>query len=159
MKERTFKKQVYLTQGAIDQIDSVQKANGYRTIGEAVEHIIREGNRQDNQQLVVQAIAEQTAKLVKESIGGNIDIIRRRTGYSDISSKVLIELMNMVFIQMGIEKTTTTDMFEVPQIKQAHQKVRDDIASYKVKKADRQDRNKVTSNSDAEGYTENMVDR
>lgn len=138
MAKQTLKKTIYLTKEAIEYLEQYKVEKSCRTIGNAIEEMIKENQNRNTNQLISQAIAELTAEQVKKELNKTLDIIRVRTGYTDKSLKVMLEMMNALFVKNGIQNGTLTDVMKVPIMERAEEKVEKEIEAYRLKKLERE---------------------
>ncbi|MHC5250536.1 hypothetical protein [Enterococcus sp. LJL90] len=76
-----------------------------RSFGEAIENLILKEKSRDNNQLLGDILAEEIANRVIKELKEPIDILRRRTSYSDRQTKVITEVLNHMINTLKLDRT------------------------------------------------------
>lgn len=94
----------YITHEAKDKLDQRMKELGCRSYGAVIEKILHQLETADANKLLGEILSEEIATRVIKELKEPIDILRRRTGYSDRQTKVLTEVLNHMVNALQIDR-------------------------------------------------------
>lgn len=122
-----------------------QDNTGKRSIGEAIEELVLRAKESNQNQLLGDVLAESITAQVVDQLKEPLDILRRRTGYSDRQTKVITELLNHMITTLQIDKmpseVATTDVSKTGSLTAAEGRITDQLNHFAqqaaTKKAER----------------------
>ena len=122
------------------------KATQSRSIGEAIDKLVIQAKSQNQNQLLGEILSEEIATRVVAELKEPIDILRRRTGYSDRQTKVLTEVLNHMVNTLQLDRmkneVVTTNLAKTNVMVVAEERVKEQLDHFAqqaaTKKAQRQ---------------------
>lgn len=95
--------ETYISQDAKDKLKQMMDP-GTRSYGAVIEKILHQLETQDANKLLGEILSEEIATRVIKELKEPIDILRRRTGYSDRQTKVITEMLNHMINTLQIDR-------------------------------------------------------
>lgn len=95
--------ETYISQEAKDKLKQMMDS-GTRSYGAVIENILYQLETQDANKLLGEILSEEIATRVIKELKEPIDILRRRTGYSDRQTKVITEMLNHMINALQIDR-------------------------------------------------------
>lgn len=101
--ENMARLETYISQEAKDKLKKMMD-KGNRSYGAVIETILHQMETADANKLLGEILAEEIATRVIKELKEPIDILRRRTGYSDRQTKVITEMLNHMINTLQIDR-------------------------------------------------------
>ncbi len=95
--------ETYISQEAKDKLKQMMDS-GTRSYGAVIENILYQLETQDANKILGEILSEEIATRVIKELKEPIDILRRRTGYSDRQTKVITEMLNHMINALQIDR-------------------------------------------------------
>lgn len=127
---------MYLLEDTIQYIENYGKENGGLKIGQALEKIIEEHKKLSNRYI------DDIANAVVDKLHNDLVRIRLGTNTADRNTKVILELLNHVFIDKEFKKEyknfITTEKYKSKSLIEAEAAVKKQVDTYRLKRLERE---------------------
>ncbi|MGX6962239.1 hypothetical protein [Vagococcus xieshaowenii] len=135
-----------MTSEGKEWLTEYMKNSQSRSLGEAIDKLIIQTKSQNQNQLLGEILSEEIATRVIAELKEPIDILRRRTGYSDRQTKVLTEVLNHMVNTLQLDRmkneVVTTNLAKTNVMMVAEERVKEQLDHFAqqaaTKKAQRQ---------------------
>ena len=121
----------YISPETLEWLKKYKKETGKNSYGKVIDDVVYQMKNQAKNQLVTDILATEITNKVVESIKEPLDILRRRTGYSDRQTKVLTEVLNHMITTMQLDRppggVVTTDKSKTSVLTTAEQRIKDQL--------------------------------
>jgi len=94
----------YISNDSKEELIKIMAQTGARSYGEAIEKVLHQLKTADANKLLGEILSEEIATRVIKELKEPIDILRRRTGYSDRQTKVITEMLNHMINALQIDR-------------------------------------------------------
>lgn len=94
----------YISNDSKEELIRIMAQTGARSYGEAIEKVLHQLKAADANKLLGEILSEEIATRVIKELKEPIDILRRRTGYSDRQTKVITEMLNHMINALQIDR-------------------------------------------------------
>lgn len=95
----------YVSQETKGWLEEYKHKIGKRSYGEVIEELVFRVKNSDQNQLLSELLSDEIAERVIKELKEPIDILRRRTGYSDRQTKVITEVLNHMINTLKLDRT------------------------------------------------------
>lgn len=108
-----------------------KKDYGKNSYGDVVEDLVNRVRENGQNQLLGEVLSEAIVTQVVDQLKNPLDILRRRTGYSDRQTKVITELLNHMITTLQIDKmpseVATTDVSKTGALTAAEARIKEQL--------------------------------
>lgn len=94
----------YISFESKEKLIKIMSETGARSYGEAIEKVLHQLEVSESNKLLGEILSEEIATRVIKELKEPIDILRRRTGYSDRQTKVITEMLNHMINTLQIDR-------------------------------------------------------
>lgn len=127
---------IRVTPDVIDYIDQYREQHDIPFQGQTLEQIIREHEEWKIEDRSTRAIMNMAAEQFREVFASELKKLQLGVNNSDRNTQMLIELMNGMFMDQGVDHLMTTSNFESKPVAIARDEVKERIAHQRQKKID-----------------------
>lgn len=131
-----------------------KKDYGKNSYGDVVEDLVNRVRENDQNQLLGEVLSEAIVTQVVDQLKEPLDILRRRTGYSDRQTKVITEVLNHMVTALKIDKVpgevATTDVSKTVVLTVAEDRIKDQLTHFAQQAASKKAERKFQKNEPGE---------
>lgn len=103
-EEKLLRVNAYVGKETKEWLRKYKNEHGKNSYGDVIEELVMMTQHADQNQLVGDILSEEISKRVTDQLKEPLDILRRRTSYSDKQTKVLTEMLNHVISTLKLDR-------------------------------------------------------
>ena len=127
---------IKLDEEMIDYIEECKEEAGVHYTGDMVSRLLKEHQKQQAQGQTMEQLLQVAAGQFRQVFASELKKLQLGVNNSDRNTQMLIELMNGMFMDQGVDHLMTTSNFESKPVAIAREEVKERIAHQRQKKID-----------------------